>query len=252
VTVAAEARIRSRLLRVGLLLAIAGQIGWSFRPTTSRAQTDQLALGRTIYQANCSTCHGLNADGTSRGPSLQAVGAASVNFMLSSGRMPLAAPGYQPVRSTPKFDPTQIAAVVAYVQTIAPGGPPIPDVNPDEGSLSVGASLFLQSCAACHGAGATGDSVGGGQIAPSLDPPTATQIGEAIRTGPGEMPVFGEQTISDDGVNSIARYLLWIRDNGKEGGLQLGRVGAVAEGLTAIVIGLGLLVLVTRLTGTKT
>ena len=58
--------------------------------------------------------------------------------------------------------------------------------------------------------------------------------------------------MSDDDVNSLARYLLWIRDNGKEGGLQLGRVGAVAEGLMAVVIGLGIMVLVIRLTGSTT
>ena len=44
---------------------------------------------------------------------------------------------------------------------------------------------------------------------------------------------------------------MWLRDNGDEGGLQLGRVGAVAEGLVAVVVGLGILVLVLRLTGAK-
>ena len=246
-----EARLLSRILRVGLLLAVLGQIAWSFKPATSHAQSDQLAAGQTLYQANCSTCHGLQAEGTTQAPSLQGVGAASVNFMLSTGRMPLASPQHQPVRSQPKFDLDQIAAIVAYVQTIAPGGPAIPDVVPGDGNLTLGNALFLGNCAACHGAGATGDSVGGGQIAPSLDPPTATQIGEAIRTGPGEMPQFGPQTFSDNDVNSLARYLLWVRDNGREGGLQLGRVGPVAEGLVAVVIGLGALILVIRLTGSK-
>ncbi len=37
----------------------------------------------------------------------------------------------------------------------------------------------------------------------------------------------------------LAAYLVWLRDNGDEGGLQLGRVGAVAEGLVAVVVGLG-------------
>ena len=247
-----EARLRSRILRVGLLLAILGQIAWSFRPGLSDAQSDQVAMGHQIYQANCSTCHGLGASGTERGPSLQGVGAASVDFMLSSGRMPLAGPSYEPVRGAPKFDPEQIAAVVAYVQTIAPGGEPIPTVVPGAGDLARGSELFVGNCSACHGAGGEGDSVGGGQIAPSLYLPTATQIGEAIRTGPGEMPRFGTQTLSDDDVNSLARYLLWIRDNGKEGGLQLGRVGAVAEGLMAVVIGLGVMLLVIRLTGSTT
>ena len=35
------------------------------------------------------------------------------------------------------------------------------------------------------------------------------------------------------------------------GGLQLGRVGAVAEGLIAGVVGLGILLLVIRLTGSR-
>ena len=43
-----------------------------------------------------------------------------------------------------------------------------------------------------------------------------------------------------------------VRDHGDEGGLQLGRVGAVAEGFVAVVVGLGSLMLVIRLTGSKT
>ena len=57
--------------------------------------------------------------------------------------------------------------------------------------------------------------------------------------GPGVMPRFSERTLSEHDVNSIAAYLVWVRDNGNEGGLQLGRVGAVAEGLVAAVVGLG-------------
>ena len=53
----AEARLLSMILRIGLLLAILAQIGWSFRPTPSGAQTDLEARGRALYEANCSTCH---------------------------------------------------------------------------------------------------------------------------------------------------------------------------------------------------
>ena len=41
----------SRILRVGLLLAVLGQIAWSFRPATTRAQTDQLREGQHLYEA---------------------------------------------------------------------------------------------------------------------------------------------------------------------------------------------------------
>ena len=65
----AEARLLSRILRIGLLLALLGQIAWSFRPEPSRAQTDQQAQGQALYEANCSTCHGLQGEGTANGPS---------------------------------------------------------------------------------------------------------------------------------------------------------------------------------------
>jgi ubiquinol-cytochrome c reductase cytochrome c subunit len=242
----------SRILRIGLLLALLGQIAWSFRPEPSRAQTDQQAQGQALYEANCSTCHGLQAEGTANGPSLQNAGPAAVDFMLSTGRMPLANPGDQPVRDEPKFTPEQTAAIVAYVETIAPGGEPIPTVDPAAGDLARGAEVFLNTCAGCHGAGATGDSVGGGQIAPTIDPANPTQIGEAIRIGPGLMPRFGPETIDQADLDSVAAYLLWIRDHGQDGGLQLGRVGAVAEGLVIVVVGLGLMILFLRLTGAKT
>ncbi len=248
----AEARLLSRILRIGLLLALLGQIAWSFRPEPSRAQTDQQAQGQALYEANCSTCHGLQGEGTANGPSLQNVGPAAVDFMLSTGRMPLANPGDQPVRDEPKFTPDQTAAIVAYVETIAPGGEPIPTVDPAAGDLARGAEVFLNTCAGCHGAGATGDSVGGGQIAPTINPADPTQIGEAIRIGPGLMPRFGPETIDQADLDSLAAYLLWIRDHGEDGGLQLGRVGAVAEGLVIVVVGLGLMILFLRLTGAKT
>lgn len=248
----AEARLLSRILRIGLLLALLGQIAWSFRPEPSRAQTDQQAQGQALYEANCSTCHGLQGEGTANGPSLQNTGPAAVDFMLSTGRMPLANPGDQPVRDEPKFTPDQTAAIVAYVETIAPGGEPIPTVDPAAGDLARGAEVFLNTCAGCHGAGATGDSVGGGQIAPTINPADPTQIGEAIRIGPGVMPRFGPETIDQADLDSLAAYLLWLRDHGEDGGLQLGRVGAVAEGLVIVVVGLGLMILFLRLTGAKT
>jgi ubiquinol-cytochrome c reductase cytochrome c subunit len=243
-------RAPSLVLWIGLFLAVGGLV-WSFRPTASNAQTQLEAEGQQLYATSCSTCHGLTADGTANGPSLQGVGPAAVDFMLSSGRMPLADPGQQPVRQEPRFTDDQIAALVAYVRSIAPGGPEIPDVDTTRGELPRGFQLFLNNCSGCHGAAGIGDSVGGGQIAPSLYPPNATQIGEAIRIGPGVMPRFGENDLSRSDVDSIARYLEWVRDNGDEGGFQLGRVGAVAEGLIALAVGLGSLVLVLRLTGAK-
>jgi quinol---cytochrome-c reductase cytochrome c subunit len=247
-----EAVVRSRILRYGILLAVAGQLLWSFRPAPGRAVTSQLAEGRRLFEASCSTCHGLSGGGTSLGPSLLGVGPAAVDFMLSTGRMPLSNPADQPVRQPPRFDAQQIAAIVAFVSSLAAGGPGIPNVDPGAGDLARGAEMFLNNCSSCHGAAAIGDSVGGGQIAPSLYKATPTQIGEAVRFGPGVMPRFDPASLSDQDLDSVARYLLWLRHHGGRGGLQVGRVGAVAEGFVAVLIGLGFLVIVIRLTGSKT
>jgi ubiquinol-cytochrome c reductase cytochrome c subunit len=243
-----HARTLAWIVRLGLVAAIAGQVAWSFRPSVSRAQTDQEALGQTLYESGCVTCHGIDATGTELGPSLEGVGAASVDFFLSTGRMPLANPGDQPTRRPPVYDENEIAAIVAYLTPVVQGGPAIPDVDIAGAPLSRGAQVFLDNCAACHGAGASGDSIGGGQIAPSLTEPTATQIVEAIRIGPGLMPRWSDATMDEEDAEAVAAYLVWLRDHANEGGLQLGRVGAVAEGLIAMVVGVGLILLVIRLT----
>ena len=243
---------RGFLLGVTVCAVVAGAIGWFAQPARSQASTAQELDGRRLYVASCSSCHGLDARGTPDGPSLQGVGSASVDFMLSTGRMPLNQPGQQPVRQAPAFSPTQISAIVAYVATIAPGGPPIPVVDPAAGDLPHGFSVYTGVCSACHGAGATGDSIGGGQIAPPLGHSTPVQIGEAIRIGPGTMPRFGEETLTDHDVDSVARYLTYLDAAKNPGGLPLGRYGPVAEGFVAVMFGFGLLLLVIRLTGTKT
>ncbi|HSL10104.1 MAG TPA: c-type cytochrome [Actinomycetota bacterium] len=243
-----QARLLTWVLRAGLIAAIVGQVAWSFRPSVGRAQTDEEALGRRLYQSGCITCHGVDGRGTELGPSLEDVGTASVDFYLSTGRMPLANPGDQADRRPPVYTDPQIAAIVAYLRPLVAGGPEIPEVDIAGADLSRGALIFLDNCAACHGAGAGGDSIGGGQIAPAVGGASPQQIVEAIRIGPGLMPRWGETTIEPADADAVAAYLVWLRDNADEGGLQLGRVGAVAEGLVAMVVGIGLILLVIRLT----
>lgn len=250
-TVREEARLLSRVLRVGLVAALAAQIAWSFRPQPSRAQTDLVREGEILYNTSCSTCHGIDAAGTDLGPSLQTAGPASIDFMLSTGRMPLANPAAQPTRHDPAFTSREISAMIAYLGAIGAQGEPIPDVDTARGRLPLGLEVFLTDCSACHGAGAGGDSVGGGQIAPSLHEATPTQIGEAVRIGPGQMPRFGPEAIGDEQLDSVAAYIVWLRDHGDPGGLPTGRIGAVIEGMIAVVIGLGMLMLVIRLTGAR-
>jgi ubiquinol-cytochrome c reductase cytochrome c subunit len=222
---------------------------------TSGAASPEVSRGFQLFSTNCATCHGTGGEGVAgKGPSLVSppAGPAAIDFMLSTGRMPLAYPNDALARGEPQFSQTEIDAIIAYLSSVRAGGPPIPTVEVADGSLPLGQNLFQGNCAACHGAAAEGGSVGGGEVAPSLDVATPTQIGEALRTGPGVMPKFGPEQLSEHDVNSLARTILWLRDNGNAGGLGIGRVGPVAEGFVAWVVGLGLLIIVIRLTGTKT
>lgn len=248
-----ERRARRALLAL-VPAALAAQFAASLAGTPpARAQDEALVgEGRTLFELNCMSCHGTGAAGTQDGPSLLGVGAASVDFQLSTGRMPLADPAEPARRREPRFSPDQIGAIVAYVTSLAPGGPPIPAVDAARGDLSRGQLSFADNCAACHGVGGSGDSIGGAQIAPSLYAANEVQVAEAIRVGPGAMPRFGEDLITPQELDDVARYVRYLQDSPDPGGLSLGRVGPVAEGLVGLVVGLGALILVIRLTGSRT
>ncbi len=141
------------------------------------------------------------------------------------------------------FDSSQIRALVAYVASLGPG-PAIPRVDTAAGDLSEGGTLFRFNSAACHSASGAGGALSFGTDAPPLRAPTPTQIGEAIRVGPGQMPVFGPDTFSDHQVNSLARYVRYLQSPEDPGGYPLGRIGPITEGMVALLLGIPILLFV--------
>lgn len=240
-----------RRLTIGLALCFPALILFAATavagPSIGRLQRvthDQVERGRQLFLTSCSSCHGAEGGGTAQGPSLRGVGAASADFQLSTGRMPLTDPSAQAVRKPPAFSPREIDALVAYVASLG-DGPPIPDVDPAAGDLSVGGTLFRLNCAACHSAAGAGGALSYGSDAPKLSSATPLQIAEAIRTGPGQMPVFGPDTFSKHQVNSIVRYVRYLDDPDDPGGFSLGRIGPITEGMVALLLGIPLLLFVT-------
>lgn len=239
----------------GLVAFVAIALGWvlsgvvsPLRPASAAGQiTGQITGGDglALYLQSCAACHGPTGTGSADGPSLVGVGAASADFMLRTGRMPLSAPGAPLVRRDPVFSDEQIRALVDYVAGLGPG-PAIPNVQVSGADLAQGRDLFITSCAACHGAGAGGDAVGGGFVAPPLLGVDPVTVGEAIRTGPGVMPFFGAGQISDEELNAIAAYLVYLRNDAAPGGMTLGGSGPVVEGYVAWLVGIGLLLLAAR------
>lgn len=203
-------------------------------------------LGEALYVASCAACHGAGGQGTSSGPALTTAGAAAADFMLRTGRMPLPEPGQIVRRSTPVFDDAQIGALVAYVASLGTG-PAIPQVQVSGATdIAAGRAAYVATCAACHGAGASGDAVGGGAVAPPLLGTAPTQVGEAIRIGPGAMPMFDQRQVSDTQLSQIAAYLQFLRDDAAPGGQTVGGVGPVAEGYVGWLVYLVAIVGVAR------
>jgi len=198
-----------------------------------------VSQGKAIYDVHCIQCHGANLEGTSNGPSLRRVGAAAIDFMLRTGRMPLEVPDTEALSGPPQLTPRQIKAVEAFAMTGgAGGGAPIPTVKVGS-NLARGRILFDDNCEGCHGAQGIGATVGFGWEAPDLYPADPVEIAEAVRFGPGVMPNFDAHQISDSNLNDLVAYVLTFRRPPDIGGYALAHVGPTAEGLVAWFFGIG-------------
>lgn len=213
------------------------------------ASADDIAAGRELFLANCATCHGLQGqgrvddDGHTIGPSLIGVGAAAVDFQVGTGRMPMAASGPQAQRKPPQFTDEQTHQMAAYVASLGPG-PAVPSddaVDPSKGDPVAGGEVFRINCAMCHNAAGAGGALTHGKFAPPLTGVKPRHIYEAMETGPQNMPVFNDDNISAKEKRDVIAYLDAIEKNGSPGGLSLGSLGPVTEGLYAWTIGLVML-----------
>lgn len=221
----------------------------SSQVSAAPGKSQQVEEGKALFQVSCSSCHGLNGEGTTQGPSLVGVGAASVDFQMGTGRMPMARPGQQAPRKDSEFSPEEISAIATYVATLGPG-PEIPSatvVDPtkltDE-ELARGGDLFRANCSACHNISGQGGALPNGKYAPSLEGVQPVHIYEAMRIGPQQMPVFSKNVITDQDATEIIGYLKTVQTENPSGGLSLGNLGPVTEGLWAWAVGIGGLAIV--------
>jgi ubiquinol-cytochrome c reductase cytochrome c subunit len=209
--------------------------------------------GKLLFDQTCSSCHGSEANGVtpsgaaSIGPNLQGVGAATVDFWITTGRMPATdIAAIEAERKPPRLTNKQALEVAAYVNSLDPAVPAVPTVNMRRANVSVGANLFQLNCAACHTITGAGDALAFGTNAPSLQnrEVTAQQVAEAMRIGPANMPRFSGN-LSDSQVRDVVAYVTrYVQHPANPGGAGLGGVGPVAEGFIALLIGVGGLALI--------
>ncbi|MDQ3627905.1 MAG: cytochrome c [Actinomycetota bacterium] len=221
--------------------------------TADNAQTDMVEEGRQLFVVGCASCHGLagqgvsTKQGTNYGPSLVGVGAASVDFQVGTGRMPMAKVDTQAPRKAPVYNEEETEALAAYVASLGPG-PAIPDeeyldisgVTDEE--LSEGGEFFRTNCTACHNSVGAGGALPDGRYAPALTDVEAVHIYEAMLTGPQQMPVFSDEVLTPEDKRNVIAYIKEIENQPSYGGFGMGGIGPVADGVIAWVVGLGALV----------
>ncbi|MDY6055419.1 c-type cytochrome [Micrococcus sp.] len=236
------------LLVTGGLYSVASTVNQAQAATqvTAAASQDAIAEGEKLFNANCASCHGMGATGGPSGPNLVGVGAASVDFQVATGRMPMQMNGPQAMVKPSQFSEEQTAQLAAYVASLG-AGPAVPeeeylDVNAEGVDIAKGGDLFRINCAMCHNAAAAGGALTRGKFAPSLHGVEPRHIYEAMQTGPQNMPVFSDANLKPEDKRDIIAYLKTIEANGSPGGLQLGSLGPVAEGLFIWTAGLALIV----------
>ena len=241
---------------LGLLLS--GGLYAALSPTSSAssASNDEelVKQGRELFLVGCAFCHGQNAEGQTDingkliGPSLVGVGAAAVDFQMGTGRMPLAAPGQQGPAKPQAYSDDEIAAIAAYVASLAPG-PAIPtseDYSTEgmtdeelQEAIVRGGQIFLTNCTACHNFTGAGGAMPRGGYAPSILNTSPRHIYEAMLTGPGPMDVFSNGNLSPEEKRDVIAYIQSMKEQPGYGGFSLGALGPVSEGMFAWLVGLG-------------
>jgi ubiquinol-cytochrome c reductase cytochrome c subunit len=241
---------------VVLLLALActGGLYATFGPA-DKAQADETAQslaideGKKLYAVGCASCHGKDGEGSSDGPSLVGVGAAAVDFQVGTGRMPAAtSQGAQVPRKKVVYTQAEIDQLAAYISSLG-AGPAVPteaQYGPEGADIAKGGELFRNNCAMCHNFTGKGGALTKGKYAPSLEGVDPKHIYEAMLTGPQNMPSFPNTTLSEQNKKDIIAYLNAVNSDETEnpGGLELGGLGPVSEGLFAWIFGLGALIAV--------
>lgn len=243
-------------VRMLAALVLAGGLYVAVAPASQAADAAQTMSrsaedGKALFDQNCITCHGRNAQGVDgRGPSLIGVGSASVEFQVTSGRMPAASQGAQMPRKPPFWSGEELQvnaeALGQYIQELG-GGPQLPpaDTNLRGGDVANGGELFRVNCASCHAFSSGGGALSSGKYAPNLAPATDREIYAAMLTGPQNMPVFGDNQLSPQEKMDIITYVQGLQEEKDPGGWGMGRFGPVTEGLAIFLVGIVALIFAT-------
>ncbi|HKZ28119.1 MAG TPA: c-type cytochrome, partial [Acidimicrobiia bacterium] len=172
----------------------------AFRPTLTEDQLDgvtsfvqhlaQIQVGSELYVRLCTACHGAAGEGGA-GPALAGsnVTAGEITEVVSEGTGTMPAFGSS-------LTATELEAVITFARRLVAG---VGALQPSAGN---GAELFVQRCAACHGA----DGEGGAGPPLGALALTGEELSTLIAEGRGSMPGFGSELAEGD-IDGLAEYV---------------------------------------------
>jgi ubiquinol-cytochrome c reductase cytochrome c subunit len=219
--------------------------------------------GQAIWSQDCAFCHGVRGEGSFQGPSITASGTAAVDFMVRTGRMPSPfragaegdllsdPPPAQRGRHASAYSDEQIRALVDFTAGFVSGPAAVAPPDTAGADLGRGGELYRLQCSACHQMAGSGGALAYGAVGPALDQATPREAIEAMRVGPGNMPIFDRSVISDAEAVDVAAYVEYLHHPEDRGGADLWHLGPVPEGLVAWLVGIGGLVLFCRWLGER-
>jgi ubiquinol-cytochrome c reductase cytochrome c subunit len=153
--------------------------------------------------------------------------------------------GPQAEKKPVQFTQPEIDAMAAWVASLAPG-PGVPtEASLQGGNAANGAELFRVNCAMCHNVAGAGGALTEGKWAPNLRNIDPVHVYAAMVTGPQNMPVFSDMNVTPSEKRDIIAYLKFLDENPSVGGMDLGNLGPVSEGLFVWIFMLGGLVAIT-------
>lgn len=146
------------------------------------------------------------------------------------------------------YSQSQIDQLAAYIASFGAGPitPTKKQYSPEDADIAKGGDLFRTNCAQCHNFTGEGGALTDGKYAPSLEGVDPKHVYEAMQTGPQNMPSFPDTTMPEKQKQDIIAYIQTVNgeDSESPGGLKLGGLGPVSEGLFGWVFGLGALIAV--------
>ncbi len=176
----------------------------AFGPTLTPGQVDELVSfvgalasngatttdGAAIYAESCANCHGPDGEG-GLGPNLRTavLSRDELTDAVNQGKGTM--PGF-----ADRISPDDVAALVAFVEGL--GAEP-PDTS-QPSLVALGAGLFADNCARCHGP----DAAGGSGPALKHSALTDVEMVSVISNGRGNMPSFSEILTSADTTALVA------------------------------------------------